>query len=134
MILPQQPLQPHWPQQLLKPHFLKKLLDPDGLNNTGTKITNIGHFLWNGSSKTQFFTNIAYPFWQRLLRLCEVKKSLKWLVRHKCPLLRNPLVFGRYIKDSGLYIIANPNVHPEGRLHCFEDLLNNVNDLANSFK
>ena len=25
-------------------------------------------FLWNGLSKTQFFTNIWYPFWWRLLR------------------------------------------------------------------
>ena len=33
------------------------------------KMTNTGHFLWNGSSKTQFFTNIWYPFWKRLLRL-----------------------------------------------------------------
>ena len=31
-----------------------------------------GHFLWNGSSKTQYFTNIWYPFWQRLLRLAYV--------------------------------------------------------------
>ena len=31
-------------------------------------MTNTGHFLCNGSSKTQFVTNIWYPFWQRLLR------------------------------------------------------------------
>ena len=60
--LTQRPLQPHWPQQPLKPNFLKKLPDPDGLIITCTKITNTGNFLWNGSSKIQFFTNIWHPF------------------------------------------------------------------------
>ena len=41
-------LQPLWPQ---------KRPDPDGLIITGTKMTNTGNFLRNGSSKTQFFTN-----------------------------------------------------------------------------
>ena len=40
----------------------KKLPDADGLIITGTKITNTGNFLWNGSSKIQFFTNICHPF------------------------------------------------------------------------
>ena len=41
--------------------FPQKTPDPDGLIITGTKMTNVGHFLWNGSSKTQLFTNIWYP-------------------------------------------------------------------------
>jgi hypothetical protein len=28
--------------------------DPDDLITTGTKITNTGHFLWNGSLKSNF--------------------------------------------------------------------------------
>ena len=48
------------------PYFLKNRPDP------GTKMTNTGHLLWNESSKPQFFTNIWYPFWQRLLRLAYV--------------------------------------------------------------
>ena len=50
---PQRPLQPNWPQQPLKPNFPKKLHKP------GTKITNTGDFLWNGSSKIQFFTDFS---------------------------------------------------------------------------
>ena len=46
----------------LKPNFLKKLPDPYGVIIAGTKITNTGNFLWNGSSKIQFFTNIWHPF------------------------------------------------------------------------
>ena len=45
------PLQPHLPQQPLQLYFLKKLPDPDGLIINGIKMTSIGHFLWNGSSK-----------------------------------------------------------------------------------
>ena len=47
---PQQPLTekmlPHWAQ---KPNFLKKLPDIDDLIIPGTKMTNTGPFLWNGS-------------------------------------------------------------------------------------
>ena len=32
----------------------------------------IGHFLWHGSSKFHFFTDIWYPFCQRLLRPANV--------------------------------------------------------------
>jgi hypothetical protein len=65
----QQTLQPHWPYQPLKPYFLKKNPDTDGWNIPGTKRTNTGPFLWNGSSKIQFFTDIWYSFCQRLLRV-----------------------------------------------------------------
>ena len=64
----QQHLQPHWPHQPLKPYFLKELPDPDGWIIPGTKMTNTGPFLWNGSSKIQIFTNIWNFFCQRLLR------------------------------------------------------------------
>ena len=38
--------------------FHGKNADPDGWIIPGTKMTNNGSFLWNGSSKIQFFTNI----------------------------------------------------------------------------
>ena len=52
----------------------KKLPDPNVLIITCTKITNTGNFLWNGSSKIRFFTNIWHPFCWRPLRPLEVKK------------------------------------------------------------
>ena len=73
----QEPLQPHWPQQPRKPHwphqphqayFLQEIPDHDGLIIPGTKMTNTGPFLWNRSSKIQFFTDIWYLFCWRLLR------------------------------------------------------------------
>ena len=62
---PQWPQQPQWPRQ---PHFIKKFTDPDGLIISSTQLTNTSPFLWNGSSKIQFFTDIWDPFCQRLLR------------------------------------------------------------------
>ena len=44
------------------------LPDPDGLIFPGTKMTNTGPFLWNGSSKMQFFSDIWYFLCRRLLR------------------------------------------------------------------
>ena len=41
---------------------------------SGTKITNTGHFVWNGPHKIQFFTNVWHSLSQRLLRPREVKK------------------------------------------------------------
>ena len=41
-----------------KPYFTKKNPDPDGWIIPDTKMTNTGSFLWNGSSKIQFFTDI----------------------------------------------------------------------------
>ena len=67
--LPQQPQWPHWPQQ---PHFIKKITHPDGLIIPGTKMTNTSPFLWNGSSKIQFFTDIWSSFCWRLLRTADV--------------------------------------------------------------
>ena len=54
---PQQPQWPQWPQQ---PHFIKKFTDPDGLIIPSTQMTTTSPFLWNGSSKFQFFTDIWY--------------------------------------------------------------------------
>ena len=65
---PQQPQQPQWPQWPQQPHFIKKFTDPDGLIIPSTQMTNTSPFLWNGSSKIQFFTDICYPFCWRLLR------------------------------------------------------------------
>ena len=70
---------------------------------TGTKIINTGNFLWNGSSKIQFFTNIWHPFWQRPLRPREVKKvsnsgsgiNFHYSGTHWAS------VFGRFVKASG---------------------------------
>ena len=59
------PLQPQWP---LWPHFIKKNTQHDGWINPSAQTTNNSPFLWNGSSKIQFFTDIWYPFCWRLLR------------------------------------------------------------------
>ena len=56
---PHRPLQPLWPQQHLKPYFIKELPDLDDWIVPGTKMTNAGPFLWNRSSKIQFFTDIS---------------------------------------------------------------------------
>ena len=52
---PHPPLQLHWPQQPPQPYFIKELPNPDDLTLPGT---NTGPFLWNGSSKIQFFPDI----------------------------------------------------------------------------
>ena len=86
-----------------KAQLPKKLLDPDGLIITGTKITIAGNFLWNGSSKIQFFTNIWHSFWRRPLRPHEVKKisiggsgiNFHYSGSHWAS------VFGRFVKTSG---------------------------------
>ena len=65
---PPQPQQPPWPQWPLQPHFIKNITDCDGWIIPGTKMTNTGPFLWNGSSKIQFFTDIWYLLCRRLLR------------------------------------------------------------------
>jgi hypothetical protein len=64
---------------LLKPNFLKKLPDPYGVIITDAKITNNGKFLWIGSSKIQFFTNIWHPFWWRPFRLVDWKLYIRLL-------------------------------------------------------
>ena len=43
------------PQQ---PQFIKTFIDSDGWIIPDTQMTNISPFLWNGSSKFQFFTDI----------------------------------------------------------------------------
>ena len=50
--------QPWWPQQLQwprQPHFIKIFTDPDGLIIPSTHMINTSPFLWNGSSKIQYF-------------------------------------------------------------------------------
>ena len=69
---PHRPLQPHWPLQPQKQNFTKKLAAPNDWFIPGTKMFNTGPFLWNGSSKIQFFTDIWYFFWLRLLRPADV--------------------------------------------------------------
>ena len=56
---PLQPQRPPWPQWPLQPHFIKNITDCDGWIIPGTKMTITGPFLWNGSSKIQFFTDIS---------------------------------------------------------------------------
>ena len=71
------PLQPQWPRQ---PHFIKKSTDLYGLIIPGTQMTNTSPFLWNGSSKIQFFANIWYSFCPRLLRPANVIfLKISWL-------------------------------------------------------
>ena len=56
---PLQPQQPPWPQWPLQPHFIKNTTDCDGWIIPDTKMTILVPFLWNGSSKIQFFTGIS---------------------------------------------------------------------------
>ena len=56
---PHRPLRPRWPLQPQKPYFTKELPDSDGWIILGTKMTNNCHFLWNSSSKIQFFTDFS---------------------------------------------------------------------------
>ena len=65
---PLQPQQPQWPQWPQQPHFIKKFTRPHRWIIPNTQMTNTILFLCNGSSKIQFFTNIWYPFYPRLLR------------------------------------------------------------------
>ena len=67
-----QALKPLQPQN---PYFTKKLRGPDGWIIPGTKMTNTVPFLLNESSKIQIFTDILYPFSQRLLRPTDVTFS-----------------------------------------------------------
>ena len=56
---PHRPLQPRWPLQPQKPYFTKELPYSDGWIILGTKMTNSCQFLWNSSSKIQFFTDFS---------------------------------------------------------------------------
>ena len=58
-IEPLQPQQPQWPQWPRQPHFIKNFIQPDGWIIPSTQMTNTSPFLWNGSSKIQFFTKIG---------------------------------------------------------------------------
>ena len=87
---PHRPLQPQWPQQSLKPYFIKELPDLDDWIVPGTKMTNAGPFLWNGSSKIQFFTDFstfsAQGCWGQPMLLFE-----NWFKKLKCPNLLKSL-------------------------------------------
>ena len=65
---PLQPQQPQWPQWPQQPHFIKIITETDGAIIPSTQMIKNSPFLWNGSSKIQFFTNIWFPFFRRLLR------------------------------------------------------------------
>ena len=86
---PQWPQQPQWPQWPQKPHMTKKFTDLDGLIISSTQLTNTSPFLWNGSSKIQFFTDIWYFFCQRLLMPADVIFSENWWGRQNLAFLRN---------------------------------------------
>ena len=86
---PLQPQQPPWPQWPLQPHFIKNITDCDGWIIPGTKMTNTGPFLWNGSSKIQFFTDISSisvgGCWgQPMLLFWEQRKYIKNLLSQDC--------------------------------------------------
>ena len=81
---PQQPQWLQWPKQ--QPHFIKKFTDPDDFIIRSTQMTNISPFLWNASSKIQFFTDIWHSFCLRLLRPASVI-----FLKYKCPNLLKPL-------------------------------------------
>ena len=55
---PLQPQQPQWPQLPQQPHFIKKITDPDVWIIPSTQLIKTSPFLWNGSSKINFFTDI----------------------------------------------------------------------------
>ena len=65
---PHWPLQPQQPLQPQKPYFTKEFRGPDSWIVPGTNMTITVPFLLNESSKFQIFTDILYPFCQRLLR------------------------------------------------------------------
>ena len=56
---PPQLQQPSWPQWPLHPHFIKNITDSNGWVIPGTKMTKTAPFWGNGSSKSQFFTDIS---------------------------------------------------------------------------
>ena len=87
----QWPQQPQRPQSLCQPHFIKEFTDPDGLIIYNTQMTNTSSFLWNESSKIQFFTIVWYFFCQRLLRPADIIFLQNWLLKHKSAILLKPL-------------------------------------------
>ena len=99
---PQQPQLPQWPPQT---HFIKKFTDYDGWIIPGTQMTSNCPFLWNGSSKFQFFTDIWYPFCQRLLRLADVTFFEKQLWYPKIPYLSIPEPSSNQILFPYLYLL-----------------------------
>ena len=84
---PLQPQQPQWPQWPQQPYFITKFNGPDGSMIPGTKMTNTGPFLWNGSSKTQIFTD----FRTFSVRGCwEQPMLLFWKLIHETQISKPP--------------------------------------------
>ena len=101
---PQQPQQLRWPQWPQQPHFTQELPEPDGWIIPGTKMTCTGPFLWDGSSKIQFFTGIWHLFCLRLLRSASVtflKTGCKY---------QNVITSGIY-RTQYIYEIINPDTY-----------------------
>ena len=65
---PEQSKEPQWPQWPQKPHFTKEITEFYVSTNHGTKMTYPGLSIWNGSSKTHYFTDFWHPFSWRLWR------------------------------------------------------------------
>ena len=86
---PQWPLWPQWPQWPQQPYFIKKFTDPDELIIPITQMTNTSPFLWNRSSK--FFHWYLIFFLSEAVEASQCYFFEKWLMKHKCPNLLNPL-------------------------------------------
>ena len=87
-----------------KPYFTKKLPSPDGWIVPGTKMTNSGPFSLNKSSKIQIFSDILYPFCQRLLRPADVTFLKTKTVYQKIYNLRIPKLLSNKILLAYFYL------------------------------
>ena len=96
---PLQPLWPHWPHQPLQPHFIKELPDSNGWIISGTKMTFTFPFLWNGSSKIQFFNDMYFIYFlSEAVEACWCYFFENWLIKLQCPNLLKPL--GTIIQEN----------------------------------
>ena len=82
---PLQPQQPQWPQWPQRPHFIINFTDPDNWIIPSTQMIKTSPFLWNGSSKIQFFYWYLIPF------LSEAVEASWCYFFFKCPNLLKPL-------------------------------------------
>ena len=98
---PQQPQWPQWPQWPQQPQFIKKITDTDGWIIPGTQMNNTSPFLWNGSSKFQFFTDIWYLsvggcrgqqmlLFQKLITEIQISKPLEPAMNHNSIKINDP--------------------------------------------
>ena len=88
---PWQPQQPQWPQWPQQSHFIKKITDPNGSMILGTKMTNTGPFLLNGSSKIHFFLLILASFLSEAVENSECYFFENWFMKIKIYNLLKPL-------------------------------------------